>query len=364
MSTKQKYPLLEVNLSHLKNNANTIVEFCKKQGISTAGVIKFSDGDINIARAFYEGGCKQIASSRSIHLKNIKNKLPEAETVLIRLPMLSEIPDVIKYCDISLNSERDTLIALNEEAKKANKKHKVILLLDVGDLREGMINTDEFFGLATFTEYKLKNLYLAGVGSTFACFGSILPSNENLGTLLDAASRIENAIDRKLEIISGGSSVSLIIMQKEGIPKGINHLRIGTAIANPKSLRLNRGIDIPGTCDDTFILSAQIIEVGTKPTLPFGQKSLNWSGNKIEFEDRGLRKRAILALGSQDVGDAKKLFPIDEGVMVIGCSSDHTIIDIEESNKNWKVGDIVSFNLSYMPLMYSFCTRHVQIKYI
>jgi predicted amino acid racemase len=360
----KRYPVLEVNSSYLQNNAHIMTEYCAKQGVSVAGVIKFSDGNINIADFYHQGGCEQIASSRVVHLKRIKRKFPEVVTMLIRLPMLSEVSDVVKFCDISLNSERDTLIELNREAGKLGKKHSIILMLDVGDLREGVINSNELYKLAMFVEYKLSNLDLIGIGSSFACFGSILPTNENLGTMLSAAALIEEGIGRKLKIISGGSSVSLTIMQKEGIPTGINHLRIGGAIANPRNIRINRGVMIEGMEEDTIILKAELIEVNVKPSCPFGQSSLNWTGNKVNFEDKGLRKRAIAALGSQDIGNASNLFPREKGVKVIGCSSDHMILDIEDSDKEFKVGDIVSFNMSYAALMYAFCTRHVNIEFI
>ena len=363
MDKYRKYPVLEVNTSFVRSNALTMTEYCLKQGISVAGVIKFSDGSLNMAGAYIQGGCTQIASSRVIHLKRIKANLPEAETMLIRTPMLSEANDVIRFCDISLNMERDTLTALNYEAGILGKKHNVMLMLDVGDLREGLTDVDELCSLAVFTEYELSNLSLIGIGSSFACFGSILPTCENLGSLLSAAKLIEERINRKLKYISGGSSVSLLAMQNGDIPKGINHLRIGGAISNPRNIRLNRGVAINGMEEDTFILRAELIEVNIKPSCPIGQSSINWSGNKVVFEDRGFRRRAIAAVGSQDIGDCMKLFPREQGIRIIGGSSDHTILDIEDSCKVWKVGDIVSFNLSYAPLMYSFCTRHVNIEY-
>lgn len=364
MSESGRYPVLEVNLAYLHDNARIMNEYCAMQGVSVAGVIKFSDGNIEIAKAYHKGGCAQIASSRVIHLERIKSYLPDSVTMLTRLPMLSEVCDVVKYCDISLNSERDTLIALNNEALKSGKTHSVILMLDVGDLREGIINTNELYKLAMFVEYKLSSLHLLGVASSFACFGSILPTKENLGVLISAAALIEEGIGRKLEIISGGSSVNLTLMQKEGMPKEINHLRIGGSIANPRNIRLNRGVAIEGMKEDTFILKAELIEVNVKPSCPFGQTSINWSGNEVKFKDKGLRRRAIAALGSQDIGDSLKLFPREEGVKVIGCSSDHLILDIEDSARAWKVGDIVSFNLAYAPLMYTLCTRNVNIKFI
>ena len=364
MNKYKRYPVLEVKASYVRDNAHVMTTYCANQGISVAGVIKFSDGDLRIAESYHEGGCSQIASSRVIHLKRIKREFPDIETMLIRTPMLSEVCDVVKFCDISLNSERDTLIALNRESGEMGIMHSVIIMLDVGDLREGVISIDELFELAMFVEYKLSNIELLGIGASFACFGSILPTNENLGVLLTAAALIEEGIGRKLKYISGGSSVNLTIMQRKGMPEGINHLRIGGAIANPRNIRLNRGVVIEDMKEDTFVLKAELIEVNVKPSCPIGLSSINWTGNEVKFVDKGLRRRAIAAIGSQDIGDAMKLLPREQGVKVIGCSSDHMILDIEDCNQIWKVGDIVSFNMSYAALMYAFCTRHVNIEFI
>ena len=81
--------------------------------MEVAGVIKFSDGNINVARAYHEGGCRQLASSRTVHLERIKKEIPEAITMLIRIPMISECAEVVRWCDISLNSQEKVLRELN-----------------------------------------------------------------------------------------------------------------------------------------------------------------------------------------------------------------------------------------------------------
>lgn len=356
--------MLEVSLDKIKNNARVLTSYSKERGItSVAGVFKFSDGNIPIARAMYEGGCAQLAASRVVHLKRAKEEIQGCVTLLLRLPALSEIPDVIRWCNLSLNSQEDTLHLLDQEARRQGKVHGVLLLLDVGDLREGVIDTGRLFELAIMVE-RSSHLHLAGVGSTFTCFGTILPTRDNLGVLLQSAAQIEKGIGRKLEIVSGGSSTSLTLMENDGIPEGVNHLRVGAFIVNPRSSRVNRGLIIPGMQEETMILRAEIIEVEVKPSKPFGIASTNWSGQKIQFVDRGTRRRAIVALGSQDIGDQRWLVPIEEGVQVLGGSSDHTILDIEDSPSNWKSGDILTFNFSYAPLLYAFSTRHVRIEMI
>ena len=59
--------------------------------------------------------------------------------MLIRIPMISEAEDVVRYTDISLNSEIKVAKALSKEAIKMGKIHEIILMVDVGDLREGIL---------------------------------------------------------------------------------------------------------------------------------------------------------------------------------------------------------------------------------
>ena len=358
-----KYPILNVDLEVIKENAAVICGLCKDHGIDTAGVVKFSDGDLNIAQAYKDGGCSQIASSRFIHLQKIKEAMPDTETMLIRIPMISEAEDVVKWADFSLNSEEPVLRELDAAAGKLGKKHKVILMLDVGDRREGVIGTDGLTELALKVENEMDNLYLAGVGSSFACVSGVLPDWDNLSQLAEGAEQIEEAIGRKLDIVSGGSSITLtLIANEKPLPEKINHLRIGGAIANPIGIRTNRGVIIEGLNEDTFTLTAEIIEIGEKPS-PSQGTGKNWAGQTVEFEDLGVRKRAIVSLGSQDIGDASQLIPMDPDITIVGSSSDHTILDITGSGKAWKIGDTINFRMFYMPLLYCFATRHVNIRY-
>ena len=364
MASSQTYPRLDVNLDAMEQNARAICALCGKQGIRVAGVIKFSDGSIPVARAYASGGCAQIAVSRAVHLGPIKTALPGMETMLIRIPMLSEMETVARDCDIVLISEKDSLIALDDAAARLGTCPGVVLMLDVGDLREGVTDIGDLCALASFAEAELKHLRLRGVGTGFACMSGVLPDPEKLNLLAEAARRVERVIGRKLDIVSGGSSIDLpLLMSGVKFPPEINHLRVGGVIANPCSIRVNRGVIFPGTREDTVTLSAEVVEVQTKRSCPPDGGGKNWSGETVQMVDRGMRRRAILALGSQDIGDAAKLIPLCPGVSVVGCSSDHTVLDVTDSAEDWRVGRTVSFRMLYPPLLCAFSTRHVEICY-
>ena len=353
------YPYLEIHTDRIRNNARAVCQYCGKSGIDVAGVVKFSDGDPDIAKAYYDGGCREIASSRVLHLKELRQKYPEIPTLLIRLPMVSEAEEAVRWCDTSLCTSAETLKVLNDAAEKQGKVHKVILLLDVGDLREGVMTEEELVTLAVEAE-KLSHITLRGIGSTFGCFGSVLADEENLTRLVRAAELVEKAVGHKLDTISGGSSSSLLALQRGDIPSRVNHLRIGGFIANPMNMRINRKFTMEGTAEDTILLKAQVIEANEKPTCPQNQTGKNWAGNAIVYEDRGIRRRCIAALGEADVGDVNKLIPVDEGLHIMGGSSDHLIMDTADSKTDYAVGDIVTFRMQYGALLHAFTSRLVE----
>lgn len=152
MYNNKYFPMMSVNLDAIKNNARVLSDMCGRNGISVAGVIKSSDGDLQIAKAYYEGGCKQIAVSRAKHLKKIKEIYPHIETLLLRSPTRCDMENTAKYADLSLHSDFDVLKCLNTEGKKWGTYPGVILMLDVGDLREGVDNIDELVELAKYCE--------------------------------------------------------------------------------------------------------------------------------------------------------------------------------------------------------------------
>ena len=359
----RSFPALEVNLDAIRTNATVLCEICNKNGISVAGVIKFSDCDLQVAKTYSDGGCTQIAVSRAKHLKVLKEAYPNIETLLTRAPTRGDLENAARYADLTLVADMGILKALNDEAAKWNTCPGIILMLDVGDLREGVDNIPELVELATLCE-SLPHLNLRGIGTNHACLNGVLPSYENLSFLIEGAEAIENAIGRKLEIISGGSSINLIHL-KDGInkmPARINHLRLGGSIANPINIRLVRGVSFPGMREDSVRLTAEIVDIHKKASAP-KNSTKNWAGQTVVREDKGRRLRAILAVGSQDIGDAMLLSPLEPGVEIVGSSSDHTIVDVTDSEKDWKTGDTITFQVRYVNMLYAFTGDHVSIAY-
>lgn len=352
----RRFPMLEINLDKLKENTKVVLSLCKAQDIMVTGVIKGCNASKPIINAMRAGGCTSFGSSRMSQLIEmaVENHAQgnRDELMLLRLPMKSEIEDLVTYIEISLNSEKTILNEIQSVCDQQNKRHKVILMYDLGDLREGVWQSKALIELALYVERKLPRVILLGIGTNLGCYGSIKPNIKNLTELVEIAEQIEHQIGRRLDIISGGATTSFPLVWQEQIPNRINHLRIGEGILLSRDFREYFKLNIDQLKTDTFKLYAEIIEIQAKPTYPVGEMFVDAFGNKPDYVNRGIRKRALLAVGKQDFGDHEKLIPDDVDLQIVGSSSDHLIVDITDSNENYTIGDVLGFELFYQAMLY------------
>lgn len=354
------YPRLEINLKKLKNNLQIISGLLKKNKISLAMVTKAYCADINIINELVKDKnlIDYLADSRIENLKEMRHiNIPK---ILLRIPMKSEVEDVIRYADISFNSEYETIEKLNEEAKKVNKIHKIVIMVDLGDLREGyFVQKDLFDNIKKIQD--LHNISIIGVATNLTCYGAVLPSEENLSKLVNIAEKFERDFNIDIKIISGGNSSSLFLINENKLPSKINNLRIGEAILLGRETAYGKKID--GTFDDVFRLVCEVVENKEKPSVPVGEKGLDAFGNKPVFEDKGIMQRAILGIGRQDIS-IDSLYPIDKDIKVIGASSDHTIVDVTKSKNKYSIGDKIEFLLDYGGIMTASTSKYIKKYYI
>jgi len=337
------YPQLLVDRQKLTHNVKVLVDQCHAQGLSVMGVTKVFCAHQDMTQCYLDGGVDFLADSRVENLQRLKDfPVPK---VLLRLPMHSEADLVVAYSDISLNSEISTIFALDQAAQRQGKKHSIILMIDLGDLREGIWPTD--FDEIVHTILAFDHIELYGIGVNLTCYGGVVPKAENLGQLVEFATRLKDDFELELKMVSGGNSSSLYLLTGEGLPKGVNNLRLGEALVLGRETAY--GDAISGTHQDAFQLVAQVIELKEKPSVPIGEIGMDAFGNKPTFVDKGIRKRAIIGVGRQDV-NVSNLIPVDERIEIIGASSDHLIVDVTDVS-GLKVGDLVSFNLEYGALL-------------
>lgn len=346
------YPLLRVYLDVIERNTRAIVAKCGGLGITVWAVTKGLSAPIELARRLKDTGVTALADSRVANIARMKKSGIDIPCALVRIPMRSELEDVVEYADYSLVSETGTLVAMSAICEAKKKTHKVLLMVDLGDLREGFWQ-DEAEQIAVELKKLSPALQITGVGVNFGCASGVLPSPENLGQLLSFGKVLEQALGRDFEIYSGGATTKSLATMDEGLfPAGINNLRVGEGclLGTDKSY----GVEIPWLEQKTMELEAELVEVRVKPSLPIGKVGRDAFGNVPKFEDRGRRLRGILAIGRQDVY-VDSLRPLEQGVQIITASSDHTIVDLEDCRIKPKVGDILKFRPQY-PAMLSLST--------
>lgn len=360
------YPRLVVDLKKIGQNLDAVAKITKDDGnCSLMIVTKGLCADSEMAKLI--ANHPKVDLMADSRVMNIKTYADEArkngkKTVLLRLPMHSEIEEVVKYVDLSFNSELSTIRLLNEAAGKAGVKHNVLLMIDMGDLREGIFFKDEELIFAAVEEILgMENINLYGIGVNLTCYGAIIPKNDNLGALVEVGRNIEAKFGISLNMISGGNSSSIYLIWKEGLPQGINNLRLGESFLLGNDTAY--GETVPGCCHDALVLEAQIIELKEKPSLPIGEVGKDAFGEVPYYEDRGIIKRAILGVGKQDT-DLGGMNPLDEKVEILGGSSDHTILDVTKSDTEYKVGDIVRFTVEYGAMLKLATSKYVEKAYI
>ena len=350
----RKFPRIVIDRDKLRNNCTQIVRHCEARGIAVAGVIKGAGGLPEIARLYRSCGAAQLATSRLEQMELWRREGIPGPYMLLRVPGLSELPEVARLADYSLQSDATTLDALNSVCAEQGVTHRVIVMADLGDLREGFWDKTEMVEVCCHVEQRLDHLHLAGVGVNLGCYGAVKPTPENMEQLVDIARAVEARIGRQLEIVSGGATSSYTLVHWGTMPQGINHLRIGETALLAKDLQVDWGIsDMDYLLRGTMRLEAEIIELRKKPTHPVGETVIDAFGNRPTFVDRGMRLRALAAFGRADVGQVETLLCREPGMTVIGGSSDHCILDVEDCPRALRVGDVVSFDLSYSHMLYA-----------
>lgn len=349
-------PRLEVRLDRVRHNATTLVRRLGERGIAVAGVTKATLGAPEVAAELLAAGVSSIGESRVENAEALRRAGITAPVLLIRSPMCSQVARVVATVDSSLNSELAVIAALSAEAVAQGRRHGVVLMVELGDLREGILPDDlESAAAATMA---LPGVELRGIGTNLACQSGVVPDERNMAELTALATSLEDRLGCQLEIVSGGNSANLGWALSGADVGRVNHLRIGEAIllgCDP----LDRS-PIEGLHTDAFTLVAEVIESKAKPSKAWGSLGEGAFGRQPAAVDRGITTRVLLALGRQDV-DPGNLDP-PHGMVVVGASSDHLVLEIDGAAVP-AVGDELPFGLGYRALLAAMTSPFVTRAY-
>jgi len=342
-SNRLPTPRIEIDLHKIEKNARVIVDNMESYGLSIMGVTKAVIGNPQVAKAMQRGGIKIIADSRLENIHRMKAQGVVSRFVLLRSPTLKQAPKAVSTVDISLNTDIDILRALSAAAIEQNKIHSVILMIEMGDLREGILPDElpTFLDVAT----KLQGIKIIGCGTNLACMNGVGPNQKIMDAFSELVGSVMRRFELKFEIISGGSSANLRWLSGEHKVGAVNNLRFGEAILLGREPLERRAID--GLSTEAFRLWVEVIESRVKKVVVSEETFQNSFGERAAPLCTGTLRRTILNIGYQDIVVAG-LKPASN-CSILGASSDHLVID--SAGMNLHVGDEVAFNMNYNCLL-------------
>lgn len=348
---------LTLSREKLRKNHERLHAWFEDRGIAWGVVTKLLCGERRYLQELVDLGVTEMHDTRISNLKAIKAIAPQVQTVYIKPPAKRSIANVVRYADVSFNTDLFTIKALSDEAVKQGRTHKVIIMVEMGDLREGVMgdHLTDFYAHV----FQLPGIEIIGIGTNLNCLNGIMPSADKLVQLSLYKQLIEVRFDRVIPWVSGGTTVTVPLLLNKELPKGVNHFRIGEALFFGADL-FTGGV-LPGMEANVFNLFAEVIELYEKPVVPTGVQKENPSGIVHEFDDHDRGRstyRAILDIGLLDV-QPNFLIPEDDQVHIIEASSDMLVVDLGASAQSYKVGDVMSFKLKYMGALGVMNSRYI-----
>jgi len=347
-------PRIEVNLSKIRHNTETLVKQLSPRGIGITGVTKAVRGHPVISQAMLDGGAVGLADARLSNVQRLRQSGITCPITLIRTPMLSQADKVVQICEASYNTEISVIAALAAAAIRKGTVHGIVLMVEMGDQREGIL--PENLAAIALQVMKMTGVVLNGIGANFACLSGVAPTALQMATLCDLASEIERVCCPFLKTVSGGNSANLPWALGRQITGRINDLRLGEAIllgVEPVSGKL-----ISGMHTDAFTLVSEVIELDAKPT-PFPIVLVDPTLATLRIpQASGVSKRHILAIGHQDTDILGLLMPAAS--TFIGATSDHLVIGMKRSTL--KLGSEVRFQMNYSALMHAMVAPDIKVK--
>ncbi|KRG08041.1 alanine/ornithine racemase family PLP-dependent enzyme [Staphylococcus sp. NAM3COL9] len=329
---------IKINLSKIKYNAQILLSIFQQNHIQFTPVIKCVGGDSQIVETLKRVGITHFADAR---IENItKSSDNNLSFTMIRTASQNELEDVVRFTDISIQTEMATIQRLNEIASQQQVKHQILLMVDWKDSREGILTYDIVDNINKIMQ--MDHINVIGLAFNFMCFQSVIPTEEDVALINQFVDSVEIETHMRFKIISGGNSSMLPQMLYQDMGK-INELRIGETLFRGVETTTNH--PIASLYQDAIILEAEIVEIKPRIDILTGKQYL----------------QAIVDIGNLDtfVEDIK---PLHHYVKVVGGTSDHVMIDLLNQD-HYQIGDKVQFSLGYKALAQSMYMPNLEKHY-
>ncbi|MGQ9622973.1 MAG: alanine racemase [Candidatus Caldatribacteriaceae bacterium] len=352
------YPCLEIDLGVIRDNAITLREKCCLWNVSPVVVTKGFLADPPLVEVLWEQGFTRFADSNLANLVKLRHLLGHrAELSLIRLPMLEELEALVEESVLPFVSHHEILEELNAVAQRKGKVQPVFLAMEGGDGREGLL----FEELPLIVEHLrcLSHVSVRGIGTTMACLSGVLPDGEVINYLRKVKEFLQGRLKGEV-LISVGGTTFLALWEGGKKVREVDEVRFGEALLFGSDI--SRKQDIPWLKQGAFTLYAEVVEVRTKEPLKNKRRGYDAFGSECPANDDGPRKRVLVAVGKQDI-DENQLYSEDVHAKIVGATSNYLVLDVEESGRVYRVGDVVAFRAGYGAVLRAFLSPYVEKVY-
>lgn len=348
---------LTVNIDAVRHNIRCIDGIVRGHGARWTLVTKVMSGWGEVLQFLVHAGVRSIADSRLENLDALDATGYAGETWYLRPPCTSDLRAVVARTDCSLNSDIAALEALGAEAGRQGKIHRVVVMVELGDLREGVLPGT----LSTYFERAgaFGNIRLVGLGGNLGCLSGAVPTVDQFSQLVlyRELMRLKFGVD--VPLISAGTSAVLPMALDGSLPCAVNHFRIGETVFLGNDLI--RGGTLAGMRSDVVTLEAEVVEVGEKSSVPPGEiQDIGPFEHMASRETKQKRSlRAVVAVGQLDTV-IQGLTCENPSHSLVGASSDLAVVDLGGNVEGIKVGDNLRFSPNYAALVRLTASRYVQ----
>jgi ornithine racemase len=343
-------PRIDIDLDRIGQNTHEVVRRAATRGVSVTAITKALRGLPALGRVFLAAGATALGDSRVENIERLRADGIDAPIVLIRSALASEVDRVVVVADTSCATEVAVVGLFSAAAVRADRLHGIIVMVESGDLREGIMPVDLPDTIARCLEFP--NIEIRGIGTNLACRNGVVPDDRNMGELSDLATSIEAEFDLTLGVVSGGNSSSLEWLRTTEQLGRIDNLRLGEALLLGRDPLYSTPIE--GLHHDAATIFAEVIESKHKPRRAWGERAQSTfappADATVPDEEHGWH--SLLALGHQDTDPLDLTAPA--GLRITGASSDHLVV---ASEQKLALGSEVAFRPGYSALMRAMSSR-------
>jgi predicted amino acid racemase len=347
---------LLINLSKLKHNIRWVQNLCVENRVQLVGVVKGCNALSPIIEAFEEMGVQRLGMSRMEDAAKTFHLLAQ-RPYFISIPSLQQVEGIVESFQVSLHSELKTIEALAEVARRRRRSHGILVMVDSGDLREGVLPRDVNDLVRCILNREDRYVKFLGLGANLGCRCIPSPTEEDIDYFGEIAAFVKRSMNVSMDIVSIGGSVVIPWMENQSLPNEINQVRIGESIL--------LGNIPPGAqrhdplSNEVFILRAAVVEVKEKPFKTLDKRS-PFSNRKNHDGGSVGRIQALLDVGFLDT-DPLGLTPRDHPLKLIAATSDYTLADATACDPRLQPGEVIDFSMNYQALVRMLHAPHLTI---